>query len=210
MPNYIPATVHNPPQESPHIPDLLAPGSPLDSLSPDYRQEAVRWVQFHSGNALIPGIHVDFTNDAIRKYLEYRAKSSKCISQILCKIKKMGQVCGFILHTSKYQATTIVAVPDNPRCKTTGEETKAQRGSRWREKRSAGDGQFPPTISPSPCCYKPLGSAPKRISKDYTPHIESSSQSTLFLTSAAYDSVCSTSPPHSDETCSIQGSKQLF
>ena len=107
MPNYIPATVNNPPQESRHIPDLLAPGSPLDSLSPDYRQEAVRWVQFHSGNPRIPGIHVDFTNDSIKRYLEFRARSSKCISQILCKIKKMGQVCGFILHTSKYQQPSL-------------------------------------------------------------------------------------------------------
>ena len=84
-------------------PANVAPGSPLDSLSPSYRQEAVRWVQFHAECSVIPGIHVPFTSGGLKHYLEFRARSSKCISQILCKLKKMGQVCGFVLCTSKYQ-----------------------------------------------------------------------------------------------------------
>ena len=107
LPGYIPASVNEPPQASKHVPDLLAPGSPLDQLTPDYRQEAVRWVQFHADCEIIPGIHAGFSNTGLKRYLEFRSRTSKCISQILSKIKKMGQVCGFILCTSKYQQPSL-------------------------------------------------------------------------------------------------------
>ena len=107
IPNYIPATIHEPAQASHHIPDLLAPGSPLDLLSPSYRQEAVRWVQYHGDCSVIPGIHVEFSSNGLKRYLNYRSRSTKGIAGILCKLKKMGQVCGFILCTSKYQQPSL-------------------------------------------------------------------------------------------------------
>ena len=64
-------------------------------------------MQFHANCAVIPGIHVDFTDNGLKRYLDYRSRTSKCIAQILSKIKKMGQVCGFVLCTSKYQQPSL-------------------------------------------------------------------------------------------------------
>ena len=107
LPDYIPATTHAPPQDAACLTDLLAPGSPFDDLPHEYRQEVVRWIQFHAEYREIPGIHVDFTNDSIEKYLSYRARSTKCLDHILCKLKKMGKICNHILHTSKYQQPSL-------------------------------------------------------------------------------------------------------
>lgn len=97
----------NPPQEFVPTDDPLAPGSPLNKLSNDYRQEAVRWVQFHSNLELIPGIHTSFDTRGVEKYLRHRSATNKNIAGIESKIKKMGEVCNWVLCNTKYQQPSI-------------------------------------------------------------------------------------------------------
>ena len=106
-PSYSPPRNPNPPQAQPFDHDPLAPGSPLDALSPDYRAEAVRWVQYHASHVRIPGIHKDFDLDGLERYLAHRSTTNKNLTVILCKLKKMGEICGFVLCTSKYQQPSL-------------------------------------------------------------------------------------------------------
>lgn len=101
-----PPNLPAPPQAT--IPtDVLGPDSPLNKLSHTYRQEAVRWVQFHSECEAIPGIHIPFNTRGVQRYLSHRARTTKCFDGIKCAIKKMGVLCGHELHTSKYQQPSI-------------------------------------------------------------------------------------------------------
>ena len=106
-PQYAPPPHPNPPQAMTVMPDPLAPGSPVDSLAPSYRAEAVRWVQYHAGHPRIPGIHEGFSQRTLEHYLRYRSETCKDLSVICSKLKKMGEVCGFVLCTSKYQQPSI-------------------------------------------------------------------------------------------------------
>ena len=105
--HYAPFQHPNPPQEFTSLEDPLAPGSPLDKLSASYRAEAVRWVQFHEGHKSIPGIHQEFSTAGIERYLRHRSRTNKNIAAIESKIKKMGQICGFVLCNSKYQQPSL-------------------------------------------------------------------------------------------------------
>lgn len=87
--------------------DVLGPDSPLNQLSASYRQEAVRWVQFHAECEAIPGIHVPFSTSGVQKYLTMRARTTKCLPSIKCALKKMGMLCGHELHTTQYQQPSI-------------------------------------------------------------------------------------------------------
>ena len=89
------------------IEDPLAPGAPLDSLSADYRAEAVRWMQFHAGSTKVPGIHAPFEDADMKEYLQYRAMTNRNVTGILCKLKKMGEACGFVLCTSRNQQPSL-------------------------------------------------------------------------------------------------------
>lgn len=106
-PTHRPAPAPDPPQASSSVADLLAPGSPLDQLSADYRQEAVRWVQFHSALDQIPGIHTDFTTSGLKHYLTHRSSTTRAIAGITSKLKKMGEKCGFVLCNSKFQQPSL-------------------------------------------------------------------------------------------------------
>ena len=106
----VPYSLHphpQPPQEFNPAEDPLAPGSPLDLLSADYRAEVVRWVQFHEGRTLIPGIHTHFHTGDLERYLAHRSKTNKDLSGLLCKLKKMGVKCGFVLCTSRFQQPSL-------------------------------------------------------------------------------------------------------
>ena len=105
--SYSPHSHPHPPQEFTPIKDPLAPGSPLDELSADYHAEAVRWVQFYAGRTLIPGIHRPFSTSDVERYLANRSKTNKDLSGLLCKLKKMGEKCGFVLCTSRYQQPSL-------------------------------------------------------------------------------------------------------
>ena len=73
----------------------------------NYRAEAVRWVQFHGDCDLIPGIHTRFSTAGLERYLSHRSATNKDLSGLLCKLKKMGEKCGFILCTSRYQQPSL-------------------------------------------------------------------------------------------------------
>ena len=106
--HYAPPPHPNPPQAAaPPAQDPLAPGSPLDSLAPEYRAEAVRWVQYHEGYPRIPGIHEGFSARTLEHYLRYRSETCRNLAGICCKLKKMGEACGFVLCTSKYQQPSL-------------------------------------------------------------------------------------------------------
>ena len=104
---YTPHPHPQPPQDFTPTPDPFAPGSALDRLSSDYRAEAVRWAQFHSGETLVPGIHKPFSTPDLERYLTARSTTNKDISGILCKLKKMGGKCGFVLCTSRFQQPSL-------------------------------------------------------------------------------------------------------
>lgn len=87
--------------------DILGPDSPINSLTPAYRKEAVRWIQFHSSDRLIPGIHVPFITSDVIDYLRARSRTTKALNAILTKLKKMGELCSQELHTSKHQQPSI-------------------------------------------------------------------------------------------------------
>ena len=87
--------------------DPLAPGSPIDEMPPEYRAEAVRWVQYHQDYARIPGVHEQFSDRTLINYLRYRSETCRNLAVILSKLKKMGEVCGHVLCTSKYQQPSI-------------------------------------------------------------------------------------------------------
>ena len=108
----------------------MAPDSPLDTLTPDYRAEAVRWVQYHEDYTRIPGIHCDFTERSLRFYLRYRSETNKNLQLILCKLKKMGEACGYVLCTSKYQQPSL----QYQQLRTTQNELKKQRRLAGRDK----------------------------------------------------------------------------
>ena len=91
----------------PAVADILGPGSPLEALSPSYRQEAVRWVQFHAECEAIPGIHVPFNTCGLQRYLSHRARTTKCLPFIKCALKKMGMLCNHELHTTQYQQPSL-------------------------------------------------------------------------------------------------------
>ena len=97
----------NPPQEFTPTGDPLAPGSDLDKLSPAYRAEVVRWVQFHEGCTLIPGIHTEFSTSGLQKYMRHRNETTKSIANVITMLKKMGEKCGFVLCNSKYQQPSL-------------------------------------------------------------------------------------------------------
>ena len=105
--SYTPHPHPQPPQEFTPIQDPFAPGSPLDLLSADYRAEAVRWVQFHPGQTLVPGIHRPFDTRDLERYLRHRSATNKDLNGILCKLKKMGAKCGFVLCTSRFQQPSL-------------------------------------------------------------------------------------------------------
>ena len=105
--HHTPVHPPHPPQEFDPIHDPLAPGSPLDALSASYRAEAVRWVQFHAGTIMIPGIHCEFSTSGLEKYLRHRSKTNKNLAIIESRLKKMGELCGFILCNSKYQQPSL-------------------------------------------------------------------------------------------------------
>ena len=69
----------------------------LDRLSKTYREEAVRWVQYHSECDMIPGVHIDFSTKDLENYLAYRSSTTKGLDQVVTKLKKMGSLCNFIL-----------------------------------------------------------------------------------------------------------------
>ena len=104
---YAPPPHPNPPQAGIELPDPLAPGSDLDRLAPSYRAEVVRWVQYHGSYPRIPGIHEEFSQRSLEHYLRYRSETCRDMSVICSKLKKMGEVCGFVLCTSKYQQPSI-------------------------------------------------------------------------------------------------------
>lgn len=106
--------------------DILGPDSPLDQLSTAYRQEAVRWVQFHADCEAIPGIHVPFNTRGVESYLSHRAQTTKCLPFIKCALKKMGMVCNYSLHTSKYQQPSIQYQQIQDHC---NELRKTRRGA---------------------------------------------------------------------------------
>ena len=97
----------NPPQAAMPVEDPLVPGSPLDELSPEYRAEAVRWVQFHADYPRIPGIHEGFSELTLEHYLRYRSETCRDLSVICSKLKMMGEKCGFVLCTSKFQQPSL-------------------------------------------------------------------------------------------------------
>ena len=105
--SYSPHPNPYPPQEFTPVEDPLAPGSVIDELTPDYRAEAVRWMQFHSGHHLIPGIHAPFCTRGLEKYLSHRSETNKDMNGILCKLKKLGMKCGFVLCTSRFQQPSL-------------------------------------------------------------------------------------------------------
>ena len=85
----------------------MAPGSPLDELSPAYRAEAVRWVQYHEDCDLIPGIHTEFSTAGLQRYMRHRSETTKSIENVLTMLKKMGEKCGFVLCNTKYQQPSL-------------------------------------------------------------------------------------------------------
>lgn len=87
--------------------DLLGPASPLNELSPAYRKEAVRWIQFHNGDRLIPGVHTPFDTNDLISFLTVRSKTTKALSAIVCKLKKMGELCSQELHSCKHQQPSL-------------------------------------------------------------------------------------------------------
>ena len=93
--------------------DILGPGSPLDALSPSYRQKAVRWVQYHAKCDAIPDIHVPFSTRCVQQYLSHRTHTTKCLPFIKCVLKKMGMICNQELHTTQYQQPSCIAIPAN-------------------------------------------------------------------------------------------------
>lgn len=97
-----------PPTSRERIPhDVLGPDSPLDRLCKSYRDEAVRWVQFHAQCDAIPGIHIPFTTRGVERYLSHRARSTKCLPFIKCALKAMGMVCNQELHTNAHQQPSL-------------------------------------------------------------------------------------------------------
>ena len=104
---YSPHPHPHPPQEFTPIQDPLAPGSVVDSLSADYRAEAVRWVQYHQDHSLVPGVHTPFSTAGLERYLAHRSATNKDLAGILCKLKKLGSRCGFVLCTSRYQQPSL-------------------------------------------------------------------------------------------------------
>ena len=99
--------LHPPPQSATRSEDILSPGSPLDKLSPSYRQEAVRWIQFHADQEFIPGIHIDFSNREVIRYLKHRSRTTKALVNIVCALKQMGMLCGYVLASNKHQQPSI-------------------------------------------------------------------------------------------------------
>ena len=79
----------------------------MDQLSPSYRQEAVRWVQYHADCEAIPGIHIPFSTAGVQAYLTMRARTTKCLPFIKCALKKMGMLCNQELHTTQYQQPSL-------------------------------------------------------------------------------------------------------
>ena len=64
-------------------------------------------MQYHADLTLIPGIHIKFEMQGLERYLAHRSATNKNLSIILCKLKKMGEICGFVLCTSKYQQPSL-------------------------------------------------------------------------------------------------------
>ena len=91
-----------PPTLSPQ--DLQSTKCPLNT---EQKQSAVRWVQYHQDYARIPGIHEGFSDRTLINYLRYRSETCRNLTVILSKLKKMGEVCGHVLCTSKYQQPSI-------------------------------------------------------------------------------------------------------
>ena len=71
-------------------------------LSPGYRSEVNMWIKFH-GQYHVPGIHMIFDTSDIQDYLRFRAAKTKGFAGILSALKQMGMLCGYSLHSSKYQ-----------------------------------------------------------------------------------------------------------
>ena len=106
-PHYEPSCHPDPPQASAFSGDPLAPGSPLDELSPSYRSEAVRWVQYHGHLHRIPGIQTEFSTTGAEAYLAHRSRTCKSLHTIESKLKKMGEKCGFVLCNTKHQQPSL-------------------------------------------------------------------------------------------------------
>ena len=64
-------------------------------------------MQFHSDYVRIPGIHAEFSTAGLERFLTHRSATNKNLAVILSKIKKMGEACGFVLCTSKYQQPSL-------------------------------------------------------------------------------------------------------
>ena len=71
-------------------------------LSPGYISEVNMWIKFHEGYH-VPGIHMIFDTADIQDYLRFRSIKTKGLAGILSALKQMGMLCGYSLHSSKYQ-----------------------------------------------------------------------------------------------------------
>ena len=77
-------------------------------ISLGYVSEVRRWIKTHGGSLKpCPGIDFDFDTDDVREYLGNRALTTKALSGILSALKQMGMLCGFVLHTSKFQQPSL-------------------------------------------------------------------------------------------------------